>query len=199
MSRRRPAVARSRCRPRRRTRRSRSRARRPRPRAALVDVVLRRRRLDERLGDAVEPVVERMPEPRDLHPAADEGEHREDRDRDGHRPRPLAVPMAAVTRFGAFADERRRLAAEDDEEQPEGVDPGQERADAGPTTKSGHAVASPLARAAARIASLEKKPANGGMPTSASEPIEEGDVGLRHRASAARPSGGCPARRRGGG
>ena len=75
--------------------------------------------------DRVEPLAERVPEARDLHPTADYREDGEHRDRRGHRPRPLAVRRPVVV----LAHERRRLAQEDDEEEAEGVEAGQQRPD----------------------------------------------------------------------
>ena len=119
-------------------------------------------------GDRIEPLGERVPDPGDLDPAADHGQHRQHRDGHGHRPRALAVGFVVAFVTGLL-DERRRLAEEDDEEQPEGVEAGQQRAE-----QAGHEEelrrSRPLARAEARIASFEKKPESGGIPTSASEP-----------------------------
>src|SRR5205085_7512665 len=73
-------------------------------------------RLDERPRGRLEPGRDRVPDRRELDPAAHEREHREDRDRRGHRERPLAVAVLEV-----LPDERGAPAAEDDEVHPERV------------------------------------------------------------------------------
>ena len=70
-------------------------------------------------------VDERRPERRELQEPADGREHGQHADRPAHRERPLL----AVVQVEVLARERGRLAGEDDEEEPERVDAGEERAD----------------------------------------------------------------------
>ena len=78
-----------------------------------------RRRLDERLGDVVQPVLERVPDTGDHEQPGDgraDGEHG---DRDRHRAWALAVVgMLVVRRLGL----RRGLAVEDAQVEPERVE-----------------------------------------------------------------------------
>jgi hypothetical protein len=79
---------------------------------------------DQRLRDRLEPVGHGLPAAVELDPAADDGELGEDTDCQAHRPLPEAV--AGVRRV--LADVGRLLPAEDDEQHPERVEAGQERA-----------------------------------------------------------------------
>ena len=73
--------------------------------------------------DRVEPGREQVPDRRELEQAADDREQAERADRPEHRDRPLLAVMGVEV----LAGERRRLAREDDEEEPECVDAGEER------------------------------------------------------------------------
>ena len=67
---------------------------------------------------------DRLPERRELDPAADGREHGEDPDGHEHRPGALTAVVVVVV----LAHERARLAGEDEEPEPEGVEAGEERA-----------------------------------------------------------------------
>jgi hypothetical protein len=69
--------------------------------------------------------VKRIPVRRPLEPAGKGREHREDPDRHEHGERALAEASVLVV---VLSDEPARLAREDEEPEPEGVDAGEERA-----------------------------------------------------------------------
>ena len=86
--------------------------------------VLRPARFDEGLDRRLEEVVDQLPEPGDLDPPSDYGEHGESADRPAHPDPGLAAfgPVEVLARPGGG------LAAEDEEHHPERVEAGQERA-----------------------------------------------------------------------
>ncbi len=109
-----------------------------------------------------------MPEGRELDPAADHREHGKNADRDEHRRRPLLPVMRVVM----FAHERAfGFAREDEEVQAERVEAGEERAGERDDPED-DAVPVGVERGGddRRPALSEKKPANGGTPTSARLP-----------------------------
>ena len=130
--------------------------------------LLRRRRVDERLDDRLEPVVERLPDARNR-------EEADDRRPAPRAPRPARASTAAPSPWcsavvlGASRRARRGR---------RGSRAGTCRAPVSSAPRSRRRRASsrappPSASAKARISSFDKKPAKIGMPTSASEPIRK--------------------------
>ena len=109
----------------------------------------------------------------ELEPAAERRENGEHADRDEHRPRPLAEAPVLVE---VLLHERARLAREDEEPEAERVEAGERarrRCRTAQKTQPYHSPCWPSAPAEAMIGSFEKKPLNGGTPTSASEPARK--------------------------